>query len=93
MSVVHLVESPMPMNGRSLIAVAVLMRFLLAVPSAMAADFYGEVVGILDGDTIEVLHDTKPERIRLYGIDCPERGSHLVRRPSKPPQAFSSVRM
>jgi endonuclease YncB( thermonuclease family) len=29
---------------------------------------------ILDGDTIEVLHNDRPERIRLSGIDCPEKG-------------------
>jgi len=28
---------------------------------------------ILDGDTIEVLHNSHPERIRLSGIDCPEK--------------------
>ena len=33
-------------------------------------DFGGLVVSVLDGDTIEVLHDQRPERIRLYGIDC-----------------------
>jgi endonuclease YncB( thermonuclease family) len=31
-------------------------------------------VGVLDGDTIEVLHNKHPERIRLNGIDCPEKG-------------------
>ena len=39
-----------------------------------AADFSGSVVGVLDGDTIEVLHNQHPERIRLSGIDCPEKG-------------------
>jgi endonuclease YncB( thermonuclease family) len=34
----------------------------------------GEVVRVLDGDTIEVLHNKHPERIRLSGIDCPEKG-------------------
>jgi len=28
----------------------------------------------MDGDTIEVLHHQHPERIRLHGIDCPEKG-------------------
>jgi len=28
----------------------------------------------LDGDTIEVLHNNHAERIRLSGIDCPEKG-------------------
>jgi len=43
-------------------------------PSGALADFTGPVVSILDGDTIEVLHNTYPERIRLSGIDCPEKG-------------------
>ena len=38
-----------------------------------AKDFSGSVVSVLDGDTIEVLHNSKPERIRLSGIDCPEK--------------------
>ena len=38
------------------------------------ADFSGPVVSVLDGDTIEVLHNQHPERIRLSGIDCPEKG-------------------
>ena len=37
------------------------------------ADFTGPVVRVLDGDTIEVLHNQHPERIRLSGIDCPEK--------------------
>jgi endonuclease YncB( thermonuclease family) len=35
------------------------------------ADFSGSVVSVLDGDTIEVLHNNHAERIRLSGIDCP----------------------
>jgi micrococcal nuclease len=52
---------------------AVLSAWLLAC-SAFAADFSGQVVSILDGDTIEVLHNGKAQRIRLQGIDCPEKG-------------------
>ena len=33
----------------------------------------GSVVGVLDGDTVDVLHKRHAERIRLYGIDCPEK--------------------
>lgn len=33
----------------------------------------GKVVGVSDGDTITVLHHGKGEKIRLYGIDCPEK--------------------
>ena len=31
------------------------------------------VVGVTDGDTITVLHEGKGEKIRLYGIDTPEK--------------------
>lgn len=41
--------------------------------SSVYADFTGQVVGILDGDTIEVMRHGKAERIRLFGIDCPEK--------------------
>ncbi len=36
-------------------------------------EFSGKVVGVSDGDTITVLHNGKGERIRLHGIDCPEK--------------------
>ncbi len=36
-------------------------------------EFSGAVVGVSDGDTITVLHNGKGERIRLHGIDCPEK--------------------
>lgn len=40
---------------------------------AQLSDFEGKVIGVIDGDTIEVLKDGKAVRIRLNGIDCPER--------------------
>ena len=33
----------------------------------------GEVVAVLDGDTIEVMREGKAQRVRLYGVDCPEK--------------------
>jgi len=51
-----------------------LFTLLLLLPDFAFADFTGPVVSVLDGDTIEVLHNTYPERIRLSGIDCPEKG-------------------
>jgi len=50
-----------------------LLLFVLASP-ALAGEFSGSVVGVLDGDTIEIVHAHQPERIRLSGIDCPEKG-------------------
>src|ERR1035441_5097840 len=49
--------------------------FLLAAVAAAALcaeDFAGKVVAISDGDTIRVMHNGASERIRLWGIDCPE---------------------
>ena len=49
--------------------------YQLAVPIASnASSFTGKVVGVIDGDTIDVLHNGQSERVRLNGIDCPEKG-------------------
>jgi endonuclease YncB( thermonuclease family) len=45
-----------------------------------AAELSVQVTGIIDGDTIEVLHNQRPERIRLSGIDCPEKGQAFGKR-------------
>ena len=45
---------------------------ILAASFSFAVNFTGSVVSVLDGDTIEVLHNNRAERIRLSGIDCPE---------------------
>ncbi len=49
------------------------LSFALLTSQALAADFTGRVVGVADGDTITVLHNGKGERIRLHGVDCPEK--------------------
>ena len=51
----------------------IVLGVILAVSPSFAADFTGRVVGIIDGDTIEVLHHQQAKRIRLSGIDCPEK--------------------
>ena len=37
------------------------------------------MVSIADGDTITVFHDGVAERVRLYGIDCPEKSQAFYR--------------
>src|SRR5512135_262110 len=37
-------------------------------------EFSGKVVGVSDGDTITVLQNRTPIKVRLHGIDCPEIG-------------------
>jgi micrococcal nuclease len=57
-------------------------------PSGALAGFIGPVVSVLDGDTIEVLHNTSPERVRLSGIDCPEKGQAFGNRAKQATSAF-----
>jgi endonuclease YncB( thermonuclease family) len=53
----------------------------LGAPPSPASEFTGRVVGIADGDTLTVREDGGAAiRIRLWGIDAPERG-----------QAYTSV--
>lgn len=51
-----------------------IVLLLASMASPTLADFTGRVVGVADGDTLSVLHDGKAERVRLNGIDCPEKG-------------------
>ncbi len=48
---------------------------LLAVSlTSTAADFSGQVVGVIDGDTVDVLSpQLQKQRVRLISIDAPER--------------------
>ncbi|ECC0979195.1 thermonuclease family protein [Salmonella enterica] len=46
---------------------------LLYPLTLQATEMKGRVIRVLDGDTIEVLQDEKPVRIRLANIDAPEK--------------------
>ena len=48
---------------------------IIIISSASFASelFQGKVIGITDGDTIKILYDNKQIKIRLYGIDTPEK--------------------
>jgi endonuclease YncB( thermonuclease family) len=46
---------------------------LLPVAAALPPAFRAECTRIVDGDTIDVAHAGETVRIRLEGIDCPER--------------------
>ena len=71
----------MKRNGLSL----VLVGYLLLLPPVGWA-WSGNVVGVIDGDNIPVLHDGQPEKIRLWGIECPKRNQDFG---SKAKQATS----
>lgn len=54
--------------------VLLLVQVFLFMPAfACASSFSGKVVKVSDGDTIEVMRDGRAEKIRLAGIDCPEK--------------------
>jgi len=62
-----------------------LLPLLLLLLSAAAAQggkpfLEGRVVAVLDGDTLDVLVAGVPRRIRLAGIDTPERGQPWAER-------------
>ena len=53
---------------------AILVLWCLLAPLGASADqFTGKVVGISDGDTISVLREGKAVKVRLYGVDAPEK--------------------
>ena len=49
----------------------VILIFILYPATTIA--WSGKCVAVTDGDTIKVMHEGKAEKIRLYGIDCPEK--------------------
>ena len=67
------------MNVRS--ALALLVVFCVLSFNVDAATLSGKVVGISDGDTIDVLDSSKTtHRIRLAGIDAPEKAQPFGQR-------------
>ena len=58
---------------KTLQIISILSLLFLFCISAEAKCVQGRVVGITDGDTIKVLVDREQIKIRLYGIDTPEK--------------------
>lgn len=57
------------MKPRNLLCVFV---FLMPV-AVFASEIKAKVIRVLDGDTIEVLQESTPVRVRLLNIDAPEK--------------------
>ncbi len=55
------------------LTLTLVLSVILFIPTlCYANDFSGPVASILDGDTIEVLHNNRAECIRLNGIEWRE---------------------
>ena len=59
---------------RNTLLLVALSLLSLSIIKDNASTITGKVVGISDGDTITLLIDGQQEKIRLEGIDCPEKG-------------------
>ncbi len=56
----------------SILVLSVLSRLFLT-GEALAGEFRGQIVGVIEADSIRFLHDGKAEQGPLNGIDCPEK--------------------
>ncbi len=78
------------------ITLAILATLAATGPAAAAetaAPYRGLVVAISDGDTLTVLDDGKQQhRVRLHGIDAPERGQPFGTRARQQLAALASQR-
>ncbi len=59
----------------------ILILFIITISTfTFGKSFRGKCVGISDGDTISVMRDGKMVKIRLEGIDCPEKAQAFGKR-------------
>ncbi|MCB0333284.1 MAG: thermonuclease family protein [Bdellovibrionales bacterium] len=65
-----------------------LFTTLSCPPQAYCERITAKVIGIVDGDTVSVLIQNHPSKIRLWGIDAPERGQPFS---AKAKQALSEL--
>lgn len=63
------------MKAKGIVSVLLLGWISLSSPTSVNAAevFFGRVIGVSDGDTITVLVNGQPRKVRLNGIDCPEK--------------------
>jgi endonuclease YncB( thermonuclease family) len=52
----------------------VILVAALLVPTVASADYLGKVIAVVDGDTFSMEAESGKVRVRICGIDAPERG-------------------
>ncbi len=61
------------LNALYMHPITLIVILLLFTTSLFSLSITGKVVSVQDGDTIEILSNKQTYRIRLNGIDCPEK--------------------
>jgi micrococcal nuclease len=80
----------LPRVGRVLVRVLASLSLLQSAALAFTtAAFPAKVIGISDGDTLTVLHEQTPVKIRLDGIDAPESGQAFGNRAKQAASALA----
>jgi micrococcal nuclease len=74
LSVILRINKPiMSLQSKSKLIFLIILCLFCSSP-LWAEEFTGKVVGVSDGDSITVMRQGRGEKVRLYGIDCPEKG-------------------
>lgn len=60
------------LRNAALVALAAI-GFVCAAHARSGSSFTGRVVGVSDGDTIKVLRHGRAQKVRLHGVDSPEK--------------------
>jgi endonuclease YncB( thermonuclease family) len=68
------------LQPRCLQPLLIISVLAIATTVVTAATLTGKVVGIADGDTLTLLMDKTQIKVRLEGIDTPERGQPFGRK-------------
>jgi endonuclease YncB( thermonuclease family) len=67
-------DEPLPTGIRRAAALVLVAALLAPVAASAGEVLEGRVTAVLDGDTLEVRVGSEPVRVRVAGIDTPERG-------------------
>ena len=62
------------LSKKQILSLVLILAALLAIRFLSVREINGRVVSIQDGDTITVLQGTTSYKVRLQGVDCPEKG-------------------